>query len=240
MADNTSDKKPEDFATQQEQEGQGESKDAFRQGSVTPQERHQEPEDRFSSENEIERAAPPQEDEESVKVPIDEIGMESVDLASETVEQPPTTEQPKKKRFNFKKKNTKRFGLDYGNRDPENLQQAVKVNFADIIAEPSGAHSFNTIWGTSYKVYSVTKFWIYRIMTVLFGVPCALFWGIYFSCLAFLSIWWIMPCIRAIAIKMNFVSKLWSIAIRTFLDPVFESFGLILSRIRVMLTLRRD
>ena len=81
---------------------------------------------------------------------------------------------------------------------------SLQINFFDIIAEPEGSHSFNTIWGTSYKVYSVTKFWLYRILTLLFGIPCSLFWGIYFACLAFIGVWWITPCIKAFSIKVSF------------------------------------
>nr|XP_002121873.1 caveolin-3 [Ciona intestinalis] len=176
---------------------------------------------------------------DEVKVPIDESGMDNVELDSVKevkLEQPKSKSKKQKKEKKEKKPDT----TDYVNRDPRNLQESVKVNFADIIAEPSGAHSFNTVWGTSYKVYSVTKYWVYRIMTLVFGVPCALIWGVYFACLAFLSIWWIMPCIRCLGIKINFIGKIWSLTVRTILDPVFESIGLLLSRIRIVMSLRRD
>uniref|UniRef100_H2YT80 Caveolin n=1 Tax=Ciona savignyi TaxID=51511 RepID=H2YT80_CIOSA len=174
---------------------------------------------------------------DDVKVPIDESEMDNVELDSMKEVK---VEQPKPKKQKRFKKPKKRDDLDYDDRDPRNLQEAVKVNFADIIAEPSGAHSFNTVWGTSYKLYSVTKHWVYRIMSLLCGVPCALLWGVYFACLAFLSIWCIMPCIRSIGIKMNFIGQVWGLCIRTLLDPIFESVGLLLSRIRIVMSLRRD
>nr|CAB3228001.1 caveolin-3 [Phallusia mammillata] len=130
--------------------------------------------------------------------------------------------------------------VDYVNRDPKNLQDFVKVDFADIIAEPEGSHSFNTIWGTSYKVFSVTKYWFYKIMALLFGIPCAIMWGVHFACLAFFSIWCITPCIKSFKIKMNFIGSIYSLLIQTFVDPVFESIGLLLSRIRIGFTLHRD
>merc|ERR1712227_1150501 len=79
--------------------------------------------------------------------------------------------------------------VDYENRDRNGLNPDLKVNFADVIAEPEGAHSFKTIWGTSFKTYSLTKFWCYRILTAVLAVPLSVFWGLYFALLAFCSIW---------------------------------------------------
>lgn len=168
-----------------------------------------------------------------VSLHIDDDGMENIEMGpvndGVNVDQP-TSRQPSEKAES----------INYDNRDPNNIHEDVKVNFADIIAEPSGAHSFETVWGTSYKVYSVTKYWIYRIMSLVFGIPISLFWGIYFSCLAFCSVWCITPCIRSFIIKIGFVGKLWGACVGTVLDPCFESIGLILSRVRVAMTVRKE
>lgn len=148
-----------------------------------------------------------------------------------------TSEQPKKKKGialpkpNFTPKYYK--DVEYQNRDKNNLHPDIKVNFSDVIAEPDGAHSFATIWGTSFKTYSITKYWCYRILTAVLAVPLSVFWGLYFALLAFCSIWCIAPCIKGFIIWTNFVSKIWGLMVRTFLDPLFESIGLIFTKIQV-------
>lgn len=130
--------------------------------------------------------------------------------------------------------------LEYTNRDPEQIHSGLKVHFRDVIAEPEGAHSFATVWGTSFKTYSISKFWCYRLLTAVLGIPFALFWGIYFAVLAFLNVWFIVPFTKAFVIQMKFVSKVWGIFVGTFLDPFFTSIGRIFSAIRVSLTMNSN
>merc|ERR1719219_2369490 len=130
--------------------------------------------------------------------------------------------------------------VEYKNRDPSNLHPDIKVNFSDVIAEPEGAHSFATIWGTSYKTYQLSKFWCYRILTAVLAVPLSVFWGLYFALLAFCSIWCIAPCIKGFIIWTNFISKIWGLMVRTFLDPLFESIGLVFTKISVTLRMQND
>lgn len=130
--------------------------------------------------------------------------------------------------------------VEYQNRDKNNLHPDIKVNFSDVIAEPDGAHSFATIWGTSFKTYSLTKYWCYRILTAVLAVPLSVFWGLYFALLAFCSIWCIAPCIKGFIIWTNFISKIWGLMVRTFLDPLFESIGLVFTKIHVTLSMRNE
>lgn|ERR1711976_635015 len=130
--------------------------------------------------------------------------------------------------------------VEYANRDQHNLHPDIKVNFSDVIAEPDGAHSFATIWGTSYKSYSVVKYWTYRILTAVLAVPMSIMWGLYFALLAFCSIWCVVPFIRGFVIWAEFVKKVWGLMVRTFLDPLFESFGLIFTKIQVTLRMKNE
>merc|ERR1712048_611632 len=130
--------------------------------------------------------------------------------------------------------------VEYQNRDKNNLHPDIKVNFSDVIAEPDGAHSFATIWGTSFKTYSLTKYWCYRILTAVLAVPLSVFWGLYFALLAFCSIWCIAPCIKGFIIWTNFVSKIWGLMVRTFLDRLFESIGLVFTKIHVTLRMKNE
>ena len=110
---------------------------------------------------------------------------------------------PSKKEFMKKAKHTKISNLDYDQRDPNDLHSEIRVNFRDVIAEPNGAHSFNTVWGSSFKTYSVTKYWTYRILTAILGIPFSLFWGVYFASLAFLNVWCVVPFVKGFVIQVS-------------------------------------
>lgn len=124
-------------------------------------------------------------------------------------------------------------GLAYVNRDPEEIHSELKVMFKDVIAEPEGVHSFNTVWGTSHNTYSKSKFWFYRFLTAILGIPFALFWALYFSILAFLNIWFVVPFVKAFIIQMRFMGRIWGVVISTFLDPLFRSIGLVLNNVKI-------
>jgi len=130
--------------------------------------------------------------------------------------------------------------VDYTNRDPDKIHDNIRVNFKDVIAEPDGAHSFATVWGTSFKSYSVVKYWTYRILTAVLAVPVSVFWGLYFALFAFCSIWCLVPCIKGFVIWTNFIGKIWGLIVRTFLDPLFESIGLCFTNIRVHLQMSTE
>jgi caveolin 1 len=142
-----------------------------------------------------------------------------------------------KDKFKERVKHTKVEGLEYVDRDPTNIHRELKVNFKDVIAEPDGVHSFSTVWGTSYKTYSVSKYWCYRILTAVLGIPFALFWGLYFAFLAFLNVWCVVPFVKCFVIQMKFISQVWGLLVNTFLDPFFESIGKIFANIRLHLTM---
>lgn len=129
--------------------------------------------------------------------------------------------------------------LEYQNRDPEAIHSELKVHFRDVIAEPEGAHSFATVWVTSFKTYSISKFWCYRLLTAVLGIPFALFWGVYFAVLAFMNVWFVVPFVKAFVIQMKFISKIWGLVVGTFLDPFFTSIGRVFSAIRVQLSMNK-
>merc|ERR1712014_4340 len=89
----------------------------------------------------------------------------------------PADKKPKKKLTLPKPNFTPKYydDVEYKNRDEHNLHPDIRVNFSDVIAEPEGAHSFATIWGTSFKSYSVVKYWTYRILTAVLAVPISVF-----------------------------------------------------------------
>ena len=61
------------------------------------------------------------------------------------------------------------------------VTSSFQIDFEDVIAEPEGTHSFDGIWKASFTTFTVTKYWFYRLLSALFGIPMALIWGIYFA-----------------------------------------------------------
>merc|ERR1712106_316556 len=184
------------------------------------------------AEKQAEPAAEPKADSKA-----QEPAASSVTVSSET-----KTTKPKKQLCFPKPNVTPKYykDVEYQNRDKNNLHPNIKVNFSDVIAEPDGAHSFATIWGTSFKTYSLTKYWCYRILTAVLAVPLSVFWGLYFALLAFCSIWCIAPCNKGFILWAGFISKIWGLMVRTFLDPLFESIGLVFTKIHVTLRMQNE
>jgi len=128
--------------------------------------------------------------------------------------------------------NTAAQALDMIDRDPTSMNDHVRVFFEDVFAEPEGTHSIDGIWRTSYTTFTSTKYWCYRILTAIFGIPTAILCGLYFACLSFDYIWCIMPCLRAYLIELQCLGKIFALCIRTFADPCFESVSRMLGGIK--------
>ncbi|XP_067314598.1 caveolin-3 [Pseudorasbora parva] len=126
--------------------------------------------------------------------------------------------------------------IDLINRDPKQINEdVVKVDFEDVIAEPDGTHSMDGVWKASYTTFTVSKYWCYRVLSAIFGVPVALLWGFCFACISFCHIWAVMPCIKSYLIETQCLSRIYSLCIHTFCDPFFEALGKIFSSVRVAL-----
>ncbi|XP_072328221.1 caveolin-1-like [Scyliorhinus torazame] len=126
--------------------------------------------------------------------------------------------------------------IDLVNRDPKHINEdVVKIDFEDVIAEPEGSHSLDSVWKVSFTTFTVSKYWCYRIMSAIFGVPLSLFWGLYFACLSFCHIWTILPCIKGCLIEIHCFSRMYSLCIHTLCDPYCEALGKLFNNIRVTL-----
>lgn len=123
--------------------------------------------------------------------------------------------------------------LNIVDRDPTDMNDHVKVFFQDVFAEPEGTHSIDGVWRTSFKTFVGTKYWCYRIITAIFGIPTAIFCGFYFACLSFDYIWCIMPCLRAYLIELQCIGKVFGLCVRTFFDPLFESVGKVFGNMKI-------
>lgn len=132
-----------------------------------------------------------------------------------------------------------RESLDLRDRDPNQLNDHVKVRFDEMFAEPDKeVFSFDKIWLLSFKVFTNTKMWCYRITSLILGLPLAFCWGILFACLSFCNIWVYMPYLRCHNIEMFCVRRLYEICIGAFVAPCFEAVGRCFSG--VVVRIRRE
>ncbi|XP_050813546.1 caveolin-3 [Gopherus flavomarginatus] len=126
--------------------------------------------------------------------------------------------------------------IDLVNRDPKHINEdVIKVDFEDIIAEPAGTYSFDGVWKASYTTFTVSKYWCYRLLSVVLGIPLAVIWGFLFALISFCHIWAVVPCIKSYVIEIQCVSRIYSLCIHTFCDPLCEALGKIFSSIKVAL-----
>lgn len=124
--------------------------------------------------------------------------------------------------------------IDIKERDPDEINQHLRVTFQEIFAEPHiTIYSFDKVWIYAFQVFNVVKLWTYRIMTLICGLPCACCWAVYFGCLSFCNIWVWVPWLKAWFINMLCVRKVFEPWMETFVGPCYAAAGRIFSAIRV-------
>ncbi|CAJ0968468.1 unnamed protein product [Ranitomeya imitator] len=74
-------------------------------------------------------------------------------------------------------------------RDPHDLNGHLKLSFEDVIAEPDSTHSFDKVWICSTALFEISKYLIYKLLTVLLAIPLAFVLGLLFAILSCLHIW---------------------------------------------------
>merc|ERR1712226_1233337 len=73
--------------------------------------------------------------------------------------------------------------IDLNNRDPNNINDHLRVTFEDVLAEPEGIHSPACVWSNSYKCFNCCKSLCYTIMTLCCGSLQKLYGMIVHCCL---------------------------------------------------------
>ena len=85
------------------------------------------------------------------------------------------------------------------------------------------------------QVFRTTKTWSYRIISLLFAVPAAVMWGLYFALLAFCTVWLCRPCSRAFEIELQCFRGFYQACINTFLKPCYEAVGFCCYNFRIFM-----
>merc|ERR1712033_103651 len=99
--------------------------------------------------------------------------------------------------------------VDLVNRDPNNINDHMKVAFEDVLAEPEGVKSGDCVWTNSYKCFNCCKELCYKILTFCCGICIAMSWGMEFAYISFAHIWFITPCFKVLEINCGCAKKMY-------------------------------
>ncbi|XP_063794935.1 caveolin-3-like [Pseudophryne corroboree] len=125
------------------------------------------------------------------------------------------------------------MALDMENRDPNNMNEHVRVLFEDAFGEPEGSYSIPGVWGMSYKTFGGVKNCCYMVLSILCGCPLSFCWALEFACNQCCLIWCIGPCVHMWKMNLSCVKMFWSSCVHCLCDPCYEACGLCFSFIRV-------
>lgn len=123
-------------------------------------------------------------------------------------------------------------GLNVVDRDDKRINSHVNLSFDDILAESDASQGFEFIWRLTFLIFTTVRLWFYRIIAGVLALPLALIWGVLFALINVLVIWILTPAFKIYDLILHHVHRLYSGLIRTFLDPIFLSLGLLLSNIK--------
>ncbi|KAK2155457.1 hypothetical protein NP493_2073g00011 [Ridgeia piscesae] len=122
-------------------------------------------------------------------------------------------------------------------RDSARMNDHVRIRFHDVIAEPdTEAQSSDRVWELSDQLFSTTKHWTYRVLSLVLAVPCAVCWGCQFATLAFCQVWCCVPCLKVCDVKLLCVRRVCQGLAGACIGPVAENAGKFLGGIRAKMT----
>jgi len=125
------------------------------------------------------------------------------------------------------------IGINMLDRDEKGVNEHIKLQFEDVFAEPDGYHSIDCAWRMTYRVFTGTRCFLYKLLSLICALPCAIIWGLVFALLSVCNIWACVPFGRALTIPATWIAKIWNFVVRSLLDPLFRSCGLCLGGITV-------
>ncbi|KAJ8301725.1 hypothetical protein KUTeg_020712 [Tegillarca granosa] len=123
--------------------------------------------------------------------------------------------------------------LDLIARDPNKINDHIRVDFDDVLAEADGTHSINCVWKGSHKCYMCGKNFCYNMCTFFMGIFISFYWGMMFAYITFIHIWCCTPVMRMFVLQCNMMQKCCGTIVNCFLAPTAEACGLFFSNIVV-------
>ncbi|XP_076970942.1 caveolin-2 isoform X1 [Tamandua tetradactyla] len=125
------------------------------------------------------------------------------------------------------------LGMD---RDPHRLNSHLQLGFEDVIAEPVSTHSLDKVWICSHALFEISKYVIYKFLTLFLAIPLAFAAGILFATLSCLHIWILMPFVKTCLMVLPSVQTIWKSVTDIAIAPVCVSVGRIFSSASLQLS----
>ncbi|XP_014818830.1 PREDICTED: caveolin-2 [Calidris pugnax] len=111
----------------------------------------------------------------------------------------------------------------------------LQLGFEDVIAEPELTHSFDKVWICSHALFELSKYAIYKLLTLVLAIPLALVVGIVFAVLSCLHIWIVLPFVKTCLMVLPSVQTVWKSLTDVFIEPFFHSLGRCFAMVNIRL-----
>ncbi|NWS71341.1 CAV2 protein, partial [Crotophaga sulcirostris] len=120
-------------------------------------------------------------------------------------------------------------------RDPRGMNAHLQLGFEDVIAEPELTHSFDRVWVCSHALFELSKYLLYKLLTLVLAVPLALVAGVLFAALSCLHIWIVVPFVKTCLMVLPSVQTIWKSMTDVFVAPFFQSLGRCFAMVNIRL-----
>ncbi|KAM9170679.1 caveolin-2 [Pangshura tecta] len=120
-------------------------------------------------------------------------------------------------------------------RDPHGLNTHLELGFEDVLAEPASFHSFDKVWICSHALFELSKYALYKLLTLFLAIPLALVAGIVFAVLSCLHIWIVMPFVKTCLMVLPSVQTVWKSVTDVLIAPLFQSLGRCFATVNIRL-----
>jgi len=143
---------------------------------------------------------------------------EQIEMKEEQEEKKDDSSEKGKKKKEKKPKEKKEKGpncidliskdLDLGNRDSNNVNVEIDLDFDDVLAEPKAAQGFEWVWRLAFVVFSQIRIWIYKIFAAVVALPCAILWAMVFALITVIHVWILSPANRLFDLILALIRKI--------------------------------
>ncbi|CAI4223491.1 unnamed protein product [Auanema sp. JU1783] len=121
------------------------------------------------------------------------------------------------------------IGINLVDRDEKGNSNHVNFGYEDIFAEAEAAHSFDCLWRLVAKTFVGTRLFIYRVLSLIVGIPAAIIFGVLFAIVTVLNTFLCVPFGKLLTVPGNWIAMSWAWAIQAIVHPVTSAIGLIFS-----------
>jgi len=118
-----------------------------------------------------------------------------------------------------------------GNRDCNNVNIEINLDFDDVLAEPSAAQGFEWVWKLAFVVFSQTKSWFYKLFSAVVAVPAALMWAIVFALVTVVYIWIVSPALRLFDLSLAIVKRVVVGAMSVTVQPLSAAVSHVFAKV---------